>query len=366
MFDEIRINSGRTLARMGVALSIFILAASRMAVANDLAKIAADWGVRRTQIKSIRCVFEGTSTVMKGAHNGDPFLPPDAPPDVPPADYQCKTSFSWAYDFVDFRVRKESVYDAFYSNQARFVPNCMIETYDGVFTGLLKPRLRNSNATFTPDPASPELSVNCRSRIFNTNDLPLLFACGYIVPIDLQGDGYNYNTSVPDEQLSLTAASDLGQEDLFIVRTAAVGESANTYDEFWVDGAAASTIVRWKRWDHGTIMEDAEIQYAAAHGFLLPSMIRVSRYYHPDGGLSNVFELNATMMEVNSPIPDREFILAPEPGMVVYDCRAQTIVSPPQPTGYRVYLFLASMAFCAVLSVLLVVWRRYRGRPKEA
>ena len=287
-----------------------------------MAQILADWKRRRTAIKTVRYVCEGTMTYPKGAFNHYEEI--EGTGDMPAEDYTFDAKQIWAFDFRDKLVRNETHSQAVDLAAKQFIPSVSTTAYDGKFIRRIDPRELNSSDDYSPSDRQPEFYDEMTSgTVIHGAALPILFAHGY-VPAMFQSDQSRYKYRIPDKEFFAIAETEHAGRKCIVVKTMPI--RPKTFQEFWVDTGRSSIVLQWKRWLDGNLDFDGETEYRETKSGWFPNAFNVTIYWSDSGPAypTDISRLQVKERAINPAFDADQFRLRPSPGMRVENVRTNT------------------------------------------
>lgn len=282
-----------------------------------LAKVLADWQKRQNAVRSVRYEVRGEHHVPKGSANALPLnsfvrgLPRDQP--IPPKDLVGEVSLTLFLDFEKGRHRSRLQVPQYHLNSGKFVPLVKESTFDGSVAKGALPREQNPGLGKT----TPEFSVasgNMKTEEFRTDYLPIFFGHGRIyavfepiIPGKLRNKPdpdylYVHGTGVQDGRTCL------------IVRTQSLKRNTTSFNEYWVDTARESAILREVSYSNDKPMHDITIRYHKSSAGWLPESWHLRVY---SGSLLYSDNMRVEKLDLDPPIKDADFQMEIKPGMIV-------------------------------------------------
>lgn len=302
---------------------------------SELDKLAAAWRSRRASTHTIRYKCEGTAVVPKGSCNGDHALPPDVRGDVPPEDHQSKEILSIVADLDKKWCRKEVQHEVFFLSAAKFIPEYVVNIYDGAIFKAFTPRDRNTSKAYTPSPAQPDAYLASTDQkkyvgpFFLYRELPVFFGHGIFNP-DLDPRTFQ---SLPD----MWKFQPVGQvvhkdRSCLALRSPPSGDRAGHFDEIWVDLERQGAVLRWLKSSSGALVLQADIDYQQTPDGWLVKGWDIT-HYEGKGRLVISCHFDVTQHSVNAAVEPSEFQISLEPGMVVKDRSKSHELQKVEPDG---------------------------------
>jgi hypothetical protein len=291
-----------------------------------LEKILADWQKRQHWFETVEYKVSGVHNVPKGAYNN---LPTDisgiSPNQVsPPSDVDAPIGFTFLLDFVNGRHRHDnSLEQGLDEKTGKFIPLRKGDTFNGSVMKCLIPK--EENPGHNVGKTQPEMSImsgNMKSGQFLINYYPIFFAHGRIytamepiLPGRLRNNPapeylYIHGTGVHEGRLCL------------ILRTQTLKQSTTSFDEYWVDTARESAIVRYLTYSGKKVGGSIDIYYAKSHDHWLPESWRYTA--SPAGKMLYYHQMRVKQITANPSVTDADFEMEVKPGMLV-----QEIISLP-------------------------------------
>jgi hypothetical protein len=318
---------GQTLpdGRLVVALLFLLLGFSSRSTAQErdhLQSALSAWRTRRAGTVTIDYVAEGKGCYVKGSYNSiAASLGATGVGDVPAADHEFSVRFRFAAHLSERKVRKERREDFFAVVSGK--PLFYVQTYWHVFDG-------RQGVRFAPDPReishfqhAPQLTKlndDALAHFLDSMDYPFLLPHGVIpyLPRNLRIDDLGGTV----DKLAYTVVSNPRPEteNLLILRTPSLTTAGDDFFELWADPVRDYVITRFVRYKDGVIRESISLDYRRND-----VEYTLSGWEHSslDGGaISEWYSLRVTQARFNSTIPESEFLVSEQPGMMVSDLRS--------------------------------------------
>ncbi len=315
----------------------FLLAAGGPALGQApdqrLEKIFADWKKRQARTKSVRYQVSGNRVIAKGS-----FLDDDGRRTkiMPPRDVTAVIQRTLIFDFVTGRYRWE-IEDQDYDTDAdKFHPKAETRVFDGKQIKMLRPRERNTHPMMGVRPGEPELGI--ATGYFGLAPVevefwPLFVGHGYVPTWD-RGPTPGKFKVLPDKDMSYIHGQAVHEgRSCWVVRTRPQGSCEN-FDEYWVDAAVESAVVRQASFCLGKMQFEAAIAYQkTAHGWLPRRWTFTERNFN-DGTLIQVQRMDVRELSLDPPVGESSFAIDERPGMRV----EEAVLKAPEPDNMETVL----------------------------
>jgi hypothetical protein len=290
---------------------------------GDLKRVLNAWEQRRNSTHSIRYEVIGDVVVPKGRHNEDVLLETGpATGDYPSSDYRFEKRFNLAVDFDANHFRKELRREIFHGNLGRYLPQYIINTFDGSAFKGFAPRQENTGNGYTPSLVNPDIALggtdltNYSGQFFLWDEYPMFFAHGI------------FNTA-PDAKFSLKKSVDptllrvhghslQDKQPRVVLRTAS--NESGEFDEIWVDLERSAAITRWINYRPDRVAAVTDIQYQETPQGWLP-LTWTMTFYEKKDWIDASYNNRVVKVVVNGGLDPAELALEREkkPGMVLID-----------------------------------------------
>lgn len=301
------------------------LAPSAVADGNDprLEKIFQDWEQRQQAIRSARYRVVGERIFPKGSANDILFSPSKEP--YPPHDITCAIRWTLLVDFSTGRYRLD-IDQQDYVFDIKGSPgkwNRVVGTtlYDGTVVKHVAPP-REPNTKPAEDSSSPEPDItieegDLKNEAFMSFYWPFFVGHGII--------SYMYHEIAPktlrdkpDIELFTIHGQGVHQGRPCLVLRSHPSRRDATIDEFWIDSARDSAILRQLQISvNGKPITESDIQYQqTTHGWLPKSWVYTIR--NPGNGKTVRLErMHVSELELDCPVSGKEFTAEERPGMFI-------------------------------------------------
>jgi hypothetical protein len=351
---------------------------------DELADIIRDLETRRSALRSVKYVVEGTVLAPKGCYSAfDPIATGIAPSDgpIPSEDYSWPMAWTLYLDFQQNRVRKEEHSEMFSAGDRFFYPVFEVCLADGGRVQRYTPRDANTSDRWAPYEFDPDLSEHRESffGFFEFADEPLLWAHGRTggqgrPRTDLRG-----TIREAIQSLEVRGRAEIDGIECIVLRTSPAARQGD-YSEFWLAPALDSALLRMSLIASGKELNRSDIEYRQAHGGWYPSGW-TSIYLHGDGSIMRSQDVRVVEFTPDPPLADVQFRIEPTPGMVVYDEArdARYLVGEDGAwTDVKVIIALSEEAarirpwiigaavFVAVAGAFVAGWAYRRGKTRRA
>lgn len=294
-----------------------------------LAKVLADWQKRQNAFRSVRYEVRGQHKVPKGAYKAlnlsarVPGLRRDQP--IPPHDLVEAVSLTLFLDFETGRHRSKLLVPQYNLNSGSVVPLVKESTFDGSVAKGAFPRDQNPGL----GSKTPEFSVasgNMKTEEFRNDFFPIFFGHGRIytmlepiIPGQLRNKPdpdylYVHGTGVHDGRTCL------------IVRSQTLKTATTSFEEYWVDTARESAIIREVSYSNAKPMRDFSIRYRKSSDGWLPESWRLEHYVSRSLVYSD--NMRVDKVDVNLLVNDADFQMEIKPGMIVEERKDHPMIHP--------------------------------------
>jgi hypothetical protein len=262
-------------------------------------KVLADWKHRLDRFKSVRYVITG-KTEKKDLPKGSKL----------PAVRSAK--FVVLIDLVNRWVRIEKNGSGFNPTKDRYSPDVTVTAYDGKSQQTNLDREVNEIGPTNPDVAITKGSL--RNTQFENELWPLLCAHGIVPTVNKPPRADRLPTRHTAEEFESRGEVNRAGVRCLILRTDPLASTPFLVDEFWIDPARESAIVRqvyfagknpWLRFD--TVFQKSK------DGWLPTSWT----FAHTASHLVEVSRFTVESMEVDPPVTNADFVLPIPPGSIV-------------------------------------------------
>lgn len=282
---------------------------------EQLQKVLADWQKRQKYVDRIRYRIQGEHVTPKGSGTDDVGRP--LGPNVPPRDMAGEERWMFLLDFTTGRYRIEINEQVWHQRSGKFIPYAAVVAFDGSRVWSAMPREANP----TMSPKQPELIIisgNLRGVPFRHEHVPVAFAHGLIRTIEDEvtpADGLRKRVN-PDYFYVHGRGVHAGRPCL-VVRTQTLKLGTTSYDEFWVDPARDSAVVRYVMYTRGnTVFNDIHINYQQTpRGWLLQGWTFTS--LDGRGRPDVIYRMRVQERTIDPPVSDADFRLEARPGMLI-------------------------------------------------
>jgi hypothetical protein len=275
-----------------------------------LKQIFARWKERQELVHTARARLAGKAVVPKGIYKGVLGITDD----VPKNDEVYDEQFSFVLDFDHSRVRREERSKTFQGDMGIFIPNCVINIYDGKRFKAFAPRDENTDANYQPSPIQPDvyLPENAVSRtFFMYYENPLFFSFGTLP--DTLLDPRKIRPGLRQNDFRLQGNGMRNDRKCIIIKRS----YSNIIDEYWVDLERSAAICRWIVYYSGAITFYADINHKPTSNGWFPSDWTISNYNEKTKKLEISHTLHVRDLVINDQIDPKEFEIELKPRMIV-------------------------------------------------
>ncbi len=311
-----------------------------------LDKVFADWKKRQERARAVRYRVSGKATLPKGslslADTERRF-----PKETPPRDIVTPLRRTMLLDFTTNRHRLETVGLEYHADTDKVYPRVVTRLFDGTAIKAWRPRELNTHPITGVRPTEPEIGVG-KGHIgagagFEMSLLPffvghgtVMWRGGPVIPGKLKGQ--------PDRDLVYVHGAAVHQgRPCLVLRTQAVRRLSTSFDEFWVDPARESAIVRQFWMADKVAYVDFDIEYQATADGWLPLRWVCTQRDPGSGKTAWIEQLRVEEVRLDPPVSDADFDIEEQPGMLVDHAtyappKAGTWWDAPEPerTLYRI------------------------------
>ncbi len=285
-----------------------------------LEKVFADWRQRRERIASVRYSVRGKHVIPKGSLTALV----GGKSDVPPQDVTCNIQRTLSLDFGKGRHRLE-VNDQEYDQQTgKFSASVWTMMFDGVVLKGITPRAVPAGDGGSSRGSAADVRVytgDLQPAAFEAIHWPLFVGHGIVVA--------NRDELIPGKWLNVRPDINLfvvhGQgvhagRSCLVLRTQPRGQST-AFEEFWVDTARNSAIVRQVQYSRGRAFTDMDCSYEQTpHGWLVAGWTFTLRDVN-DGKTVFTERIRVEERAVNPVLTDADFQAEESPGLLVRETK---------------------------------------------
>ncbi len=267
--------------------------------AAAIEKVLVDWKHRHDRFKSVRYVITGL-TEKKNLPAGSKV------PAVRPA------KFVILLDLVKGRVRIEKNQSGFAASGDRYIPGVSVIAYDG------KSEQTNVDRVLCElGPTNPDICITKGALPQSTiqSELwPLLCVHGIVPTVNKPARMDQLPTRHTAEEFDSRGEVNQAGSRCLVLRTDPVASTPFLVDEFWIDPAKESAIIRQVYWGGKTPWFRFDMAYQKSKdGWMLASWT----WAHTSERLVEVSRFTVESMEIDPAITDADFILPIAPGSIV-------------------------------------------------
>lgn len=288
---------------------------------EQVERVLKDWEKRQERIQRIRYVVKGHSIIPKGTTTdemGRPLVPTS-----PPRDIAQKQDTMLLLDIPGKRFRMEWDHQDYWNNEKRLVPLLATTIFDGQSSFTAIPREENARVGRVRKPLEPDLLISKNYAAYR----PLKEINGYWLSPLLLAHGLMDQLTAAPSFLDKLDADDFtvhGQgvhagKPCLVLRTFPVPNgTARCFDEYWVDLARDSAVVRHSAFINDQLLTDVDITYQqTSHGWL--PLRWVGTVYAHGRQLINVTRLRVDEFTIEPTVTDADFHVEAKPGMVILE-----------------------------------------------
>lgn len=289
-------------------------------VRKEFQNIIADFKLRQDRARTIRYGLRGQGLIAKGRYSGEISLPPEKKRQVvPEKDFVYEKALTWTLDFENNKLRKEFKEQVFHLDVGDFVPSYGIYIFDGNTTQRYLPRESNSNKAYSPSQLSPELGLvkNGNTIEYSFADGPVYWALGIMITTsELTGARGPENLRLPfnSRNFRFQGKRITENKECVVLRTVSPKNRPNDYDEFWIDPAQESAVLRMDAYLGGKLYSRVDVQYREQGDY--PQSWTVANY-NGKPHVETTDNLRVVELAVNPAIDPSEFEIPLRPGMIV-------------------------------------------------
>jgi hypothetical protein len=285
-----------------------------------LEKVFADWQNRRTRTKAVLYRLRGESVQPKGCFTGQlDGYPPSK--EIPPRDLVYPIKWTLLLDFATNRHRLETEEQEYDVSTDRLYPTVWTRIFDGEVLKSFRPRERNTHPLSGMGPTNADVAIGKghigMGAAFKTNYWPLFVGHG-IVPWQ-EGPIIPGKLKVqPDIEMVSVHGQGVHQgRPCLVLRTHALQRAFTAFDEFWVDPARDSAVVRQILMTNGIAFIEFDIEYQkTARGWLPRNWTTTQRDFNK-GKTVFLQRMRVEELTLEPPLRDADFQIEEKPGMLV-------------------------------------------------
>jgi hypothetical protein len=287
-------------------------------------RVLADWQKRQKRVQRVRYVVTGQSIIPKGSLD-DPITGLPLNPPEPAQDVAQPQKSDLLLDFEGQRFRLELSEQVYYQSKKQLVPRAKITVFDGKSLSTLCPR--EANATdFASEPSMPDICILKGSsptqdirplRSVNAYYLsPLFLAHGIVAQLT---DQPAFGRTPDPEDLVVHGRGVYAGRACLVLRTLPIKTMAGaTFEEYWIDTAKESAVLRQASYLEGVLTVDLAITYQeTSYGSLPLTWVGITRKA-PDK-IVNVTRLRVQELSADPPLTNADFEVEARPGMNILE-----------------------------------------------
>jgi hypothetical protein len=294
-----------------------------------LKKIFADWQRRQVHPKGGRYRVAGERVLPKGSFRDDHGRPYN--PVQPPRDVHLKKDWLLLIDFERQRLRLEAEDHAYVRVSGQVIPEFSVRAFDGTTVRTFRPKERNGslNLSNSTDPEFYEATGNLKMATFDAAYWPLFAAHGLLTPVGVEITISNLRWQPDPEMFYIHGEGVHEGRRCLIVRTQTLKRLTAVNDEFWVDPARDSAVVRQLWLSDGKPVHDWDIRYQKTpHGWLPSDWTFTLRMF---GVTIGVEKMRVIELATEPYFTDADFSIELPAGSLVGKVKYGDPVSPKQP-----------------------------------
>lgn len=317
------------------ALGVLGLLTSEKTTAQEpdarLEKVFADWAKRRERTKSVRYVTRGETVLPKGSLRAP--IGQSSSREAPPRDIVSRVTQTMLLDFEKQRHRLETEQEEYDAGTDKVYPRVVTRLFDGKRTGAWRPRELNTHPVTGVKPWEADIGYGSGyiggGSSFEFGYWPFFLGHGIV--------GWQGGTIIagklnvqPDRDLVTVHGQGVHQgRPCLVLRTLTKRRSMTSYDEFWVDTARDSAVVRQLYVINKTAFLELDIEYQTTeHGWLPRRWTCTDREVGTDKTVW-ISRHRVEELRLDPPVSDADFRFEEKPGMLV----REYVYATPNPTG---------------------------------
>lgn len=290
---------------------------------EEVRRVIADWKKRQEAVERIRYVVVGRSIVPKGRGTDDVTGKPLVPP-VPAQDIEQKQDSTLLLDFPKQRFRLEMNQLLFDWSERRLFPRVSTTVFDGHSGATEMPREANTSAVHTPALSDYDIYINRNESRYHPLGAvsayylsPLLLAHGLVSQFMEQ----THFGKLPDPSEFIIHGRHIhAGRPCLVLRTLTERSHhrETSFDEYWIDTARDSAVVRQSAYVNDKPLTDIEVTYQQTpHGWLPLRWTGTTR--ERGKRIINVTRLRVQEFIVDPPVADADFQPVVKPGMNILE-----------------------------------------------
>lgn len=328
------VSAFRTLLVLIVVLACGAIASSEEPD-PQLAKVFADWKARQAKFKSIRYHLCGEVVDPKGCAP----TPGGTESNTPPSDQKYPTGRTVLLDFTTGRHRMEEEETQIDFATMKRHPSSKLWVYDGKAIAAYRPRERNTHPTEGVKENQPEVGVGkgyFGMAAWNVVYWPLFAGHGgvgsYDVPI-LPGKPF----ALPKiEFMKVQGPAAHRGRACLVVQTQPRNKS---HEEWWVDPARESAVVRYQMFLNNKPYIDAQIEHERTDRGWLPKSWTYTMWWTETGHARQIERVAVEKRDIDPVVQNEEFQVPQRPEMLVAHLNhpSPTPGQPPPPASRQNY-----------------------------
>jgi hypothetical protein len=306
---------------------IALLAAVRGALAQGidprLQQVLDDWRKRQERTQNVRYVVRGEGVWSKGAWPNHPW---DKSGRVrPPRDLVIQLGAVLVLDFAANRLRLETDEERYDEATDKLYPQRMVRVADAAGAKMYFPREKNTHPIEGKRENDAEVWIEKGYRGGDTLNIgywPLVYAHGS-VPWQGEHVGPGKLRVLPDPELLYFHGEAVYRDrPVWVIRTQAEKRAVASFDEFWVDKARDSAIVRYALVVGDHPQYEALIDYQeTTHGWMPLRWTLTERDFRGRTKYLQRFRVEGLVLD--QALGDADFEIDVRPGMLVDEFSVQ-------------------------------------------
>jgi hypothetical protein len=279
-------------------------------------KILSDWEKRQNNLAAIKYEIQGELVTPKGTATDD--FGKLLVPATPSMDISCPLKGVYLFHFSSGRFRIEISQQRYSSTAQQFYPSVKNVAFNGSVVKVAAPREANSNAIHSPPPEAPDVAIftgNLRGFQFEREYYPLFFAHGIVPTAEQQIATGRFKEKLNANYLHVHGRSVHAGRSCLVVRTETLQLATSSFEEFWVDEARESAVVRYSSFSGNYPFTDTVIEYAKSARGWLPKGWTHTNFNRSGAHLQ--WRMRVENMTLEPSFADSDFDIEIEPGMRV-------------------------------------------------
>lgn len=297
---------------MAVLLGLLpVISAQAQATDPQLQKILDDWKKRQSGMDSVRYEVTGHHTTLKGTRR----MPGQPRGQLfPEQDVTCEIRWKVLFDFRTGRYRREVREDLYDFTLKKTSPTLRLDVFNGSVIKAGAPREQNE-AVFSRQPDKHidfvVIDGNMQGAPFAVEFMPLFFGHGIIRVTGNEVVPGKLRTQVDANHLHVHGEAIHDGRPCLVLRTQTLSLTNTSVDEFWVDLARDSAIIRYVTYAGKHPFLDIHLKYDQVSGRSLPQQWTLTHYRGTAPSL--IYRMRVTKLEVNPPASAEDFEIEAKP-----------------------------------------------------